>query len=159
MSKAILEPFEAFGITELSIEVDAQAAVDRLAALYEQASARLKDAFIRYAVAGEHPGKLDAYYPYVGIKIQASELNLDARLSFGALHDPGDLWNHGHPTQAVFSNIISSNCTILQRITMCRLWWASASGPFRCPILSMSVAAAFHKSARISSPICSRCRI
>ena len=89
MDADILAPFEAFGITDLSVERDADAALTRITDLYEQAGARLKDAFIRYASAGEAPENVDAYYPYVGIRVNAQQLNLDARMSYGALHDPG----------------------------------------------------------------------
>ncbi|MCB1970991.1 MAG: AMP nucleosidase [Geminicoccaceae bacterium] len=89
MSDDILEPFKAFGITDLTIEKDAGAAVERLRDLYDRAGARLKDAFIRYAVSGEEPGEINARYPYVGLRVAAADLNLDARLAHGALHDPG----------------------------------------------------------------------
>ena len=89
MDRAMLEPFEAFGVRDLSIETDSGSAVARITALYEQASARLKDAFIRYAASGEPPAAIDSCYPYVGLCVDAAALNLDARLSHGALHDPG----------------------------------------------------------------------
>ncbi|MEZ5825225.1 MAG: AMP nucleosidase [Geminicoccaceae bacterium] len=89
MNDTILEPFRAHGITELTVEHDADKAVARLGELYERAAARLKDSFIRYAKSGELPGKVEAFYPYVGIRVDASELNLDARMAHGALHDPG----------------------------------------------------------------------
>ena len=38
---------------------------------------------------GTPPGPTDAFYPFVGLALEAGALNLDGRLAYGALHDPG----------------------------------------------------------------------
>ena len=42
----------------------------------------------RYSEDGTAPGPADAFYPFVGIAVEASALSLDGRLAYGALHDP-----------------------------------------------------------------------
>jgi AMP nucleosidase len=90
-SAALSEPFYAAGVTGLQAYSDADAAVARIAAIYDKGVAILRDAFTRF-MAGEPPARLgpvDAYYPFLGIQVDRQSLYLDARRSFGALHDPG----------------------------------------------------------------------
>jgi len=63
--------------------------VRRIIELYEAAAARLKAAFWAYAEHGTPPGEINAYYPFLGVRVAAEELNIDARFSYGAVHDPG----------------------------------------------------------------------
>ncbi|MFO1075188.1 MAG: AMP nucleosidase [Geminicoccaceae bacterium] len=89
MSENLIESFVRLGVRHVEAGEDADKAVARVAALYEAAVGRLSAAFRTYATDGQHPGKLDACYPFVGIRIAARALNLDGRLAYGALHDPG----------------------------------------------------------------------
>jgi AMP nucleosidase len=68
---------------------DADAAVARITELYEAGARRLRDGFDRVA-AGEMPGPVSAKYPFVGFSVGHSELNTDARHSYGVLLEAGD---------------------------------------------------------------------
>ena len=46
-------------------------------------------AHFRAGAKPDRVGLVEAFYPFLGIVLQRTELNLDARRSFGALHDPG----------------------------------------------------------------------
>jgi AMP nucleosidase len=89
MTDAVLAPFAARGITELELHDDPDAAVERIARIYDDATARLKEALHRFA-KGERPtAPIASFYPFVGVQVDPGELNLDARLSYGVLHEPG----------------------------------------------------------------------
>ncbi|HSF95933.1 MAG TPA: AMP nucleosidase [Thermohalobaculum sp.] len=68
---------------------DADAAVARIAEIYEAGAARLRDGFARVA-GGEAPGPVSAMYPFVGFTVGHAELNTDARHSYGVLLEAGD---------------------------------------------------------------------
>jgi len=88
---SLFEPFRAAGVSGLHAYTDADAAVARITAIYDKGVAILRDAFARF-MAGEPPERfapVEAYYPFLGIEVDRQSLNLDARRSFGALHDPG----------------------------------------------------------------------
>lgn len=89
MSDPYLEPFAAFGITELERHDDEDSAVLRIARLYDAAVDRLKRAFVRFAEGEAPSGPIGACYPFVGVRLKPAELNLDGRLAYGVLHDPG----------------------------------------------------------------------
>jgi AMP nucleosidase len=83
--------FAKLGVRDPHAYDDADAAIDRVTQIYDRGVAIIAEAFERFK-AGAKPERLslvEAFYPYVGIKLERSELNLDARRSFGALHDPG----------------------------------------------------------------------
>ena len=88
---SLFEPFRAAGITELQAYTDADGAVARIASIYDGNVAIVRDAFARFAAgeAADRLGPIDACYPFLGIQVDRQSLNLDARSSFGALHDPG----------------------------------------------------------------------
>src|ERR671911_2189276 len=88
---ALFEPFRAAGVTGLQAYTDADSAVARIAAIYDKGVAILREAFARFTAGEplERPGPIDAYYPFLGIQVDRQSLHLDARRSFGALHDPG----------------------------------------------------------------------
>ena len=69
---------------------DADAAVARIAEIYGQSTARLRDGFAR-AASGESPGPVTANYPFVGFSVSHAELNTDARHSYGVLLEAGAL--------------------------------------------------------------------
>ncbi|MEK0082301.1 AMP nucleosidase [Benzoatithermus flavus] len=85
----IIEAFARLGVRDVEVTDDVDKAVARITALYDAAVGRLRAAFQRFTEDGTAPGPLDACYPFVGIKLRASDLNLDGRLAYGALHDPG----------------------------------------------------------------------
>ncbi len=86
--EGLLEPFRRAGIRDLHIEREPRAAVARITQLYEDARRRLLDAFEAFA-AGDEPATVDARYPFLGVRVEPSELNLDGRLAYGILHEPG----------------------------------------------------------------------
>ena len=63
---------------------DADAAVDRIADIYGQSVARLRDGFAK-AASGELSGPVVANYPFVGFSVSHAQLNTDARHSYGVL--------------------------------------------------------------------------
>ena len=82
--------FAQLKVRAIEVASDADEAVARVTTLYEEAVDRLRAAFAAFARDGTPPpAPIDAFYPFVGIKVDAGELNLDGRLSYGALHDPG----------------------------------------------------------------------
>lgn len=89
MPQDLVETFRRLGVREVEVTEDAHHAVERVTAFYEAAVERLRGAFTRYAAAGTRPGPVDAFYPFVGLRVEARALNLDGRLAYGALHEPG----------------------------------------------------------------------
>ena len=89
MTENLVDSFVRLGVRHVEASEDADKAVARVTALYEAAVERLRAAFRGFAADGRHPGRIDACYPFVGIRIAARALNLDGRLAYGALHDPG----------------------------------------------------------------------
>ena len=87
----LLDGFAAAGVTDLHSFTDADEAVERITRIYDQGCQIVRDAFDRFT-SGETPGDLvtaKAFYPFLGMALGPHALNLDARLSYGALHDPG----------------------------------------------------------------------
>ena len=68
---------------------DADAAVARIVAIYDQSVTRLSEGFAR-AASGELLGPVNANYPFVGFSVSHAELNTDARHSYGVLLEAGD---------------------------------------------------------------------
>ena len=68
---------------------DPDAAVARIADIYNDSVARLRDGFAR-AAGGEQPGPVAANYPFAGFSVSHAELNTDARHSYGVLLEAGD---------------------------------------------------------------------
>jgi len=89
MLSNVLERFAGMAVRDLEVTDDPAAAVARIASIYREGAARLKNAFIAYARGEEMAGEIQAFYPFVGVAIEAADLNFDARLSYGILHDPG----------------------------------------------------------------------
>jgi AMP nucleosidase len=67
---------------------DPVAAVDRLAALYDQATVFLQDGFQRVVREGRPAGRLRAFYPQIRLTVD-SFAHVDSRLSFGYVSEPG----------------------------------------------------------------------
>jgi AMP nucleosidase len=85
------DAFAALGVRDPHAFTDADAAVTRITEIYDRGVAIVADAFERFTAGAkvERIGLVEAFYPFIGIKLERHELNLDARRSFGALHDPG----------------------------------------------------------------------
>ncbi len=67
---------------------DADAAVDRLIALYDESVAFLRDRFTRALSTGRPPARVRAYYPQIRLATSSYSL-VDSRLSFGHVAGPG----------------------------------------------------------------------
>ncbi len=89
MEEPSLEPFRRRGVRDLALHHDPAEAVARITELYDRAVAELRAAFAAYVEQGREPEGLDACYPYLGVVIPPERLNLDGRLAYGVLHDPG----------------------------------------------------------------------
>jgi AMP nucleosidase len=90
MAESLTDAFAHFGITDLEAFADEDAAVARITRIYEDGASRVRGAFERFTVEGSRgTAALDAFYPFLGIRVGAAQLALDARLSYGALHEPG----------------------------------------------------------------------
>jgi AMP nucleosidase len=89
MHQDLIDTFERLGVRDVEVTDDADKAVARITAIYEVAVERLRAGLGRFQEDGLKPGPADAFYPFVGVKLEASALNLDGRLAYGALHDPG----------------------------------------------------------------------
>ncbi len=85
------DAFAALGVRDPHALMDADAAVARIIEIYDRGVAIVAEAFEHFKAGAkaETIGEVAAFYPFVGIKLERHELNLDARRSFGALHDPG----------------------------------------------------------------------
>jgi hypothetical protein len=86
---AAFPAFAAAGVRDLQAFSDATAALERITRIYDKGVQILRAAFARFTRGEDLGGPVDAFYPFLGIDVTREALNLDARLSFGALHDPG----------------------------------------------------------------------
>ncbi len=79
-------------LTETQTFDDADAAVARVAEIYNASVARLRGAFerVRGGAASGLAGPVAANYPYVGFTVGHADLNTDARHSYGVLLEAGD---------------------------------------------------------------------
>ena len=79
------------GVTEIEEFTDADAAVERIRAIYERSAAAIRTAF-RDLLDGKAGAAADldgARYPYVGLTIDQAHIYTEAGLAHGALSDPG----------------------------------------------------------------------
>jgi AMP nucleosidase len=86
---AAFPAFAAAGVRDLQAFTDASAALERITRIYDKGVRILLDAFARFSRGEALGAPVDAFYPFLGIDVTREALNLDARLAFGALHDPG----------------------------------------------------------------------
>lgn len=79
------------GVRDVQVLNNADDAVKRISEIYDQGVAIMQAAFDRFMAGGNGHMRqpIDACYPFLGIEVSANDLNLDNRLSYGALHDPG----------------------------------------------------------------------
>lgn len=91
MADQLIKLFTERGVRDAHLFSEPEGAVARINQIYDQGVAILQAAFDRFT-ANEDASMMqaiDACYPFLGIKIDTRTLNLDARPSYGALHDPG----------------------------------------------------------------------
>ncbi|MBL8697685.1 MAG: AMP nucleosidase [Alphaproteobacteria bacterium] len=68
---------------------DPAAALARVQAIYADATRAVNERFARFAAGERIQDRPAAFYPYVGIDVPADALNIDARVAYGAVLDPG----------------------------------------------------------------------
>lgn len=88
METDLAELFCGYGVQSPEVFTDAEQAVARVEEIYRASASRLHDALHGFA-GGVDPGTIDAFYPFVGVVVEADNLALDGRLSYGVLHEPG----------------------------------------------------------------------
>ena len=77
-------------VAGLQTFTDADQALTRITAIYDESAARIRDLFGRVAQgASIAMGEERCPYPFIGIRVAAADLGVDARLSYGVLLDPG----------------------------------------------------------------------
>ena len=91
MNRHLHTIFSTMGVRDVQVLNNADAAVKRISEIYDQGVAIMRAAFDRFTVGdnGHMRQPIDACYPFLGIEVGTENLNLDNRLSYGALHDPG----------------------------------------------------------------------
>ncbi|TVQ54188.1 MAG: AMP nucleosidase, partial [Rhodobacteraceae bacterium] len=75
-------------VSELETHDDAESAVERLRALYDRAAADVRGALAALK-QGADPGRVEARYPFVGVRVGREQLDLDARHAYGVALDAG----------------------------------------------------------------------
>ena len=89
MQQELIATFTRLGVRDVEITTDVDKALNRITAIYEGGVERLRAGLGRFQAEGVPPGTIDAFYPFAGLKLEADALNLDGRMAYGALHDPG----------------------------------------------------------------------
>lgn len=89
MHQELIATFTRLGVRDVEITHDVDKALARITDIYERGVDRLRAGLVRFQVEGLAPGPADAFYPFVGLSLKADALNLDGRIAYGALHDPG----------------------------------------------------------------------
>jgi AMP nucleosidase len=75
-------------VRNLETFIDPDAAVARLAEIYNRSAATVREA-VAQMEAGALEGEVDACYPLLGFRVSDDELNIDARHAFGVALDAG----------------------------------------------------------------------
>ena len=127
-----IESFAACGIRQPELFEDFDTAVARLSEHYAAAAGRLAAAFQRFVKTGEVGRTPDACYPFVGVRLTPRDLNLDGRLAYGVLHDPG-LYGTTLTRPTLFGDYYRTQLGILWPTTGCRSWSGISGGRSRCP--------------------------
>ena len=77
-------------VANLEEFTDAEAALARITAIYDQSVSAIRDTFAAFVQRGEVPAEpLRTNYPYLGIDIATADLDVDRPIAYGALFDPG----------------------------------------------------------------------
>jgi AMP nucleosidase len=79
------------GVKDVVAYINAEEAVNAIEQIYNKGNSLIHDAFDRLLKGEDIPDSLlaEATYPYVGIQVTQKDLNLDARLSYGVVVEPG----------------------------------------------------------------------
>ena len=77
------------GVHSLKRFNEADAALARVVDIYETGAQRVRDRFERFVAGDRHSPTEPAFYPYVMIEAGPSEMEFDARPSYGTLSYPG----------------------------------------------------------------------
>jgi AMP nucleosidase len=85
----MIDSFAAFGVEDVRLYDDADAAVDRIEAIYDESVRIVRKAFTRFVDGASEDVALDAFYPFVGIAVDRRRVRPDTLIAFGSLHDPG----------------------------------------------------------------------
>ena len=110
---------------------DAGLAFERIARIYDEGVAILREAFERFTAGHNLDGPVDAFYPFLGIAVTREALSLDARLSFGALHDPG-VYGTTLTRPRLFAEYYRRQIELLLQHHEVPVVVASATGACRC---------------------------
>lgn len=81
-----------YAVSHLKKFTDAGAAVDYICQIYDTNISKIRDAFAHFLDNPDEdnfPKISEANYPFLGIKVGRKELNLDGRLSYGVVSEPG----------------------------------------------------------------------
>ncbi len=81
-----------YAVSNLKKFTDATAAVDYICQLYDDNIAKIREAFGHFLddqAKENFPKTQEANYPFLGIKVGRKELNLDGRLAYGVVSEPG----------------------------------------------------------------------
>jgi AMP nucleosidase len=76
------------GVRDVQSFDDADAAVERIAAIYHDGVAAI-EAGLEALARGETPPRVEARYPWAGFEVERADLNIDARQSFGMALEAG----------------------------------------------------------------------
>jgi AMP nucleosidase len=88
MAMDLADLFGGYGVRNAQVFDDADQAVARIEEIYRAGVSRLRSALAGFA-NGVEPGPIEAFYPFVGIVVEAHHLALDGRIAYGVLHEPG----------------------------------------------------------------------
>jgi AMP nucleosidase len=69
---------------------NAEAAVARIAEIYESSVRTIRDRFARFAAGEEVGGPVHAHYPYIAITVESDPKNLDSRRAYGFARGRGN---------------------------------------------------------------------
>jgi AMP nucleosidase len=88
MAMDLADLFGGYGVRNAQVFDDADQAVARIEEIYRAGVSQLRSALAGFA-NGVEPGPIEAFYPFVGIVVEAHHLALDGRIAYGVLHEPG----------------------------------------------------------------------
>ncbi len=74
---------------ELAQFTDAAAAVAKATEIYDRNTRRIRDAFADFSNGQLTAGSVEAYYPYLGIELTSTDLQVDSRPAYGTAPAPG----------------------------------------------------------------------
>ena len=99
---------------------------------------------------------IDAFYPFVGVRVEAGELNLDGRLAYGALHDPG-IYGTTLTRPRLFGDYYRTQLGILLKNHGVPVVTGVSTRPIPLPFVLEEMAAEIRQSGCRRCSTCSRC--